>query len=892
MKKLYTAILSLLLFFAGFHLQAQNTNDKILLDLVRKNAVLLHLSPTDAGNVMISHSFVDSSTNIRYVYLQQAYQHIKVYNSIMTVIFRYNEVLYSSGKFVDNLAEKAGTDLASPSVMAPEAINFAAAHLKLPVPSGLNSVENKFTAEKKIIFSSAGIAKSNIETELLWVAADDNSSVKLAWNVNIDEARSSDWWNVRIDAMTGAFLEKNNWTVHEKRAMESDENLGTGNKRNEVLTRVETDIPGELNLAGTQNTTFTQYAPPTVTSAGYFISQQPSESPRHNPMVLVTNPWLRAGATNPAITNGWHFDGTTNYDITRGNNVHAYLDVANSNNPASATNIPLVSTTVNPSLTFNYPPGFTQQPGVTANRQAAVTNLFYWNNTIHDILYQYGFNELSGNFQTDNLGRGGAGNDYVQAEGQDGGGTDNANFSTPADGTRPRMQMYLWSGVPTFTVNSPAVIGGNYFATESGFSTANKLINVGSRTGQVVYFNDDAGGTTHMACAAPFNSVTGKIAMIDRGVCGFIVKVKAAQDAGAIAVIMVNNAPGFPITMGGTDNTITIPAVMLSQSDGALLAAQLANNLNVTLTAGVGLDGDFDNGVITHEYGHGVSNRLTGGAPNSGCLGNAEQGGEGWSDYLGLMLTTNWVTARTTDGPLPRAIGIFAVGQPLNGTGIRTYPYSTDMAINPHTYTNVANPAQAGEVHYIGEIWCATIWDMTWNIIQQEGTINPNIYDGTVNAGNSIALKLVMEGMRLQTCRPGFLDARDGILAADSVLYNGRHRCAIWAAFARRGMGLSAVQGSSNSTSDGIAAFDVPSLVQLDKKATPLTVIQGEQVAINLTATCQCLINTNYTLRDTIPAGFTYVSSTGGTLAGNVVTFPTLNFSATQETKPYTIILS
>ena len=50
-------------------------------------------------------------------------------------------------------------------------------------------------------------------------------------------------------------------------------------------------------------------------------------------------------------------------------------------------------------------------------------------------------------------------------------------------------------------------------------------------------------------------------------------------------------------------------------------------------------DGDFDNGVVVHEYGHGISTRLTGGAGSSGCLNNTEQMGEGWSDYFGLVLT-------------------------------------------------------------------------------------------------------------------------------------------------------------------------------------------------------------------------------------------------------------
>ena len=75
-----------------------------------------------------------------------------------------------------------------------------------------------------------------------------------------------------------------------------------------------------------------------------------------------------------------------------------------------------------------------QSPPTAHNKAVAVQNLFYLNNVIHDILYRHGFNEAAGNFQIDNFGNGGAGDDPVQAEAQDGGGTDNANFATPADG--------------------------------------------------------------------------------------------------------------------------------------------------------------------------------------------------------------------------------------------------------------------------------------------------------------------------------------------------------------------------------------------------------------------------------------------------------------------------
>ena len=79
-------------------------------------------------------------------------------------------------------------------------------------------------------------------------------------------------------------------------------------------------------------------------------------------------------------------------------------------------------------------------------RDAAVTNLFYWCNVVHDRFYEIGFTESAGNFQNNVFGRGGVGNDAVQADAQDGSGTNNANFATPPDGSPGRMQMYVFTG--------------------------------------------------------------------------------------------------------------------------------------------------------------------------------------------------------------------------------------------------------------------------------------------------------------------------------------------------------------------------------------------------------------------------------------------------------------
>lgn len=149
------------------------------------------------------------------------------------------------------------------------------------------------------------------------------------------------------------------------------------------------------------------------------------------PQAVVSGPGTGGNAQSP---NGW----VTN-DTTIGNNVDAYLD--RDNNNAADTNGRPISSTRN----FEYTFSLTDAPTTTTNQMAAVTNLFYLNNVIHDKLYLHGFTEAAGNFQTNNFGKGGAGNDAVLAEAQDGGGTNNANFATPSDGSKPRMQMYLWT---------------------------------------------------------------------------------------------------------------------------------------------------------------------------------------------------------------------------------------------------------------------------------------------------------------------------------------------------------------------------------------------------------------------------------------------------------------
>lgn len=151
----------------------------------------------------------------------------------------------------------------------------------------------------------------------------------------------------------------------------------------------------------------------------------------------------------------------------------------------------------------------------------------------------------------------------------------------------------------SMTINSPSSIAGDYlyYPTTSFGSEITEII-----TNDIVLMLDDEGETTD-GCNTITNSpdLNGKIALVRRGECNFTVKVKAAQDAGAVATIVMNNISGTPIAMGGEDASITIPAVMVSKEDGDLIESALRNgSVNVSLKP---KDGDFT-GVLVPGIQH------------------------------------------------------------------------------------------------------------------------------------------------------------------------------------------------------------------------------------------------------------------------------------------------
>lgn len=158
-----------------------------------------------------------------------------------------------------------------------------------------------------------------------------------------------------------------------------------------------------------------------------------ADHPGVTPQGIVSGP----GAGHAQSPAGW-LSGTQSTILIQGNNVRAYLDRDNNNAPDAGG----VAVTDGNFLTAA---NLADAPTTTQNQAVAVQNLFWLNNIIHDELRRHGFTEAAGNFQENNFGLGGLGSDSVDAEAQDGGSTNNANFATPSDGSNPRMQMYLWT---------------------------------------------------------------------------------------------------------------------------------------------------------------------------------------------------------------------------------------------------------------------------------------------------------------------------------------------------------------------------------------------------------------------------------------------------------------
>jgi extracellular elastinolytic metalloproteinase len=582
-------------------------------EYVFDNLALLGLEAADLDDFEVTDRVFSRVTGATHIYLRQRYRGLPVYNAQLQLnVNREGRLISVNNSFLPGLERAASAS--EPQLDLPGAVDRAARHLGIR-PGQVRLRSRSDGADQASIVEPGGVSRRPIRGRLMWLPIRAGVA-RLVWNLEIHTLDEQHVYDMTVDALDG-----------------------------KVWTRFDQ-----------------------VTSDSYRVYARPAESPNHVTSPLPLPPADgRTLVNNPANANaspfGWHdTSGAPGAEslLTQGNNVNAYTDIDN-NNVADAGSSPSGGSGLN----FDFALNLAQAP--SAYRPAAVTNLFYWNNIIHDVQYQYGFDEPAGNFQVNNYGNGGAGNDAVRAEAQDGGGTNNANFFTPADGSAPRMQMYVW------TAPTP-----------------------------------------------------------DR-------------------------------------------------------------------------DGDVDAGIVIHEYGHGISNRLVGGPANVNCLTNSQQPGEGLSDWWALAYT-----AKTGDtGPMPRGIGTYALGQATNGPGIRTQRYSTDPAVNTWTYASISGMAIP---HGVGSVWAQAAWEVYWALVNFHG-FSADIYNAAGGAGNQRMMLYVNEGLKNTACNPTFTQVRDGILAAAADNYGGVDVCRMWEAFAAYGLGTNAVSGGANSTNP-TNGFNIPASCQ------------------------------------------------------------------------------
>lgn len=519
---------------------------------------------------------------------------------------------------------------------------------------------------------------------------------------------------------------------------------------------------------------------------------------------VTQDPWLAAGATE-----------------TRGNNVDAYTDDDAPDGFSSGD----LRAAVSSAGTFDYVYDLDADPQANGTQKmAALTNLFYVTNWLHDWWYDSGFTEAAGNAQQSNYGRGGVEGDPLHAEAQDGapGKLNNSNMTPMADGTSPKMQMYLWDGrVDASLLVQPAGLG--FAVGTADFGPASFSV-----SGALVLAADGTAPASD-ACEALTNDVTGKVALVDRGTCSFKLKALNVQKAGGIGMVLADNqVASSPPGMGNdpdVNKPITIPLVSVTQAAGDTLRSELgAGPVTASLSRSTGplRDGDLDASIIAHEWGHYLHMRQV-------ACGSQQCGAqsEGWGDFVALQLLLR--EGDDLDGAFPMAVHATAGLEADPGYfGIRRYPYSVDFTKNPLTFRHISRgePLPTGvpistalsasdnsEVHAAGEVWTSMLFEGFVALLKDAQ--GPSSRYSFEEARRRMS-DYVEGGLQLAPADPTFTEQRDAIIAtaAAADLEDAR---LLAEAFARRGAGTCAVSPARDSTdfSGVVEDFGVRALLTL-----------------------------------------------------------------------------
>ena len=379
---------------------------EILRNFVKENNSLIGVSDAQANSLKVTADYTNPDGNLSFAHLEQFINNVPVFRGeVKTGFTKTGEMI----RVINNLApgldyESLSTDFRNPL----DAVKAAANHINLD-PKNLDLNSNEAASDNlKVTF---GKGDSATTAEKMYFPTEPGVAVP-AWRVLIWQPVSA--YYVIVDAETGTMLWRKNITEDQTQSATYSVYVNPNAMIN-VADNPFPMTPGPIAPNGTQ---------------GAAISR--------TSIVRIGNE-----APYTFNNNGWINDGMT---ITDGNALQAGIDrdgVDGVDAGSEATNAGRNFTFVYNPLNPNTNTG--DAPLTPTFQQGSVTQMFYIMNWYHDELYRLGFTEAARNFQNTNFTGMGLGNDRVRGEGQDSSGTNNANFSTPADGGRGRMQMYLWT---------------------------------------------------------------------------------------------------------------------------------------------------------------------------------------------------------------------------------------------------------------------------------------------------------------------------------------------------------------------------------------------------------------------------------------------------------------
>ena len=332
--------------------------------------------------------------------------------------------------------------------------------------------------------------------------------------------------------------------------------------------------------------------------------------------------------------------------------------------------------------------------------------------------------------------------------------------------------------------------------------------------------------------------------LVDRGNCNFTVKVKNAQTAGAATADRASTTSPGPATHGRRRPHHHHPVGHGQPGRRQPLKANLPFTVDPRRRhrRPPDRDSDLDAGVIAHEYGHGISNRLTGGPATVSCLNNAEQMGEGWSDWLALNLTAHAGRPRRTARGVGELRDLRAARRRRASARRPTPP---TWPSTPPPTASVADVVNTQPVpHGVGYVWAT---HALGGLLEpgRQARLQPGhlrrLDDGRQQPGAPAG-----DGRHEAPALPARASstAANAILLADQALTGGDNQCVIWAGFAKRGLGFSANQGSSTASRwrrrstcrptctihrVAVPAVDPPALTPRTAGSTVTAIVQPER---------------------------------------------------------------